>query len=120
EARATTARRRSTTAPSKAHDRGDRQRGPRRRPLRRVLRRSPMSRFLFRLGHSSARHPWRVVLLWVLAAGVAVGLRGYVGGEPNDDFQLPGTETQAARDLLEEQFPEQAGSTGQVVFAAES
>ncbi|MPY92836.1 MAG: MMPL family transporter [Acidimicrobiia bacterium] len=79
-----------------------------------------MSRLLFRLGHASARHPWRVLLFWVLAAVATVGVRQGIGGEPNDDFQLPGTETQAARDLLEERFPEQAGTTGQVVFAAET
>jgi putative drug exporter of the RND superfamily len=78
-----------------------------------------MSRFLYRLGRSSARHPWRVVGAWLLIALTVFSLRSAVGGETTDDFALPGTETQAATDLLQEEFPTQSGASGQIVFHAD-
>ena len=78
-----------------------------------------MSRFLYRLGRSSARHPWRVLGVWLLFAVAVFSLKGAVGGGTTDDFALPGTETQAAIDLLEESFPTQSGASGQIVFHAE-
>ncbi|MEZ5260709.1 MAG: MMPL family transporter [Acidimicrobiales bacterium] len=77
-----------------------------------------MSRFLYRLGRAAARHPWRVLAVWVLAAVAVVGLRSAVGGETTDQFKLPGTESQQAVDLLRDRFPAQAGLSGQVVFQA--
>ena len=77
-----------------------------------------MSRFLYRLGRSSARHPWRVLGAWLLIAVAVFSLQAAVGGETTDDFALPGTETQAAVDLLEESFPAQSGASGQIVFHA--
>ncbi|MGD9702986.1 MAG: MMPL family transporter [Acidimicrobiia bacterium] len=77
-----------------------------------------MSRVLYRLGRSSARHPWRVVGAWLLIALAVFSLQSAVGGETTDDFALPGTETQAATDLLEASFPAQSGASGQVVFHA--
>ena len=40
-----------------------------------------------------------------LVAVGAFALNGAVGGETNDDFTIPGTESQAAFDLLEDRFP---------------
>ena len=77
-----------------------------------------MSRFLYRLGRSSARHPWRVVGAWLLIALAVFSLNSAVGGETTDDFALPGTETQAATDLLQDSFPAQSGASGQIVFHA--
>jgi RND superfamily putative drug exporter len=79
-----------------------------------------MSRLLYRMGRSGARHPWRVIGAWIVVAVVVVGLRGAVGGATTDRFTLPGTETQQAVDLLESRFPAQAGANGQVVFHAPS
>ncbi len=75
-----------------------------------------MTRLLYRLGRSSALHPWRVIAVWLIAAVAIVGLNGAVGGETTDNFRLPGTESQEALDRLAERFPAQAGATGQVVF----
>jgi hypothetical protein len=44
-------------------------------------REDPMSSFLFRLGRSSARHPFRVLGLWLVAAVAAVVLQGAAGGQ---------------------------------------
>jgi RND superfamily putative drug exporter len=74
-----------------------------------------MSSFLERLGRSCARHPWRTIGAWVLAALVigmlAANAKGY-----SESFKIPGTESQQATDLLQERFPAQAGATAQVVL----
>jgi RND superfamily putative drug exporter len=75
-----------------------------------------MTKFLYRLGFNSARHPFRVLLIWLLVAVAAFALKGSVGGETNDDFTIPGTESQAAFDLLEDRFPAESSISSRVVF----
>ena len=75
-----------------------------------------MSCFLDRIARVAARHPWRTMGLWAVILVVVGTLAGNVGGEPVDDFRLPGSEAQAANDLLEESFPTQAGGSATVVF----
>ena len=60
-----------------------------------------MTRALYRLGRGAARHPWRVIAIWVVLAVGVVGLNRSVGGDTTDDFRLPGTESQQAIDLLD-------------------
>ena len=63
-----------------------------------------------------AEHPWRVILLWVLAVVVAaIGARS-CGGTLTDSFTVPGTESQAAFDLLAERHPARSGSELLAVF----
>jgi RND superfamily putative drug exporter len=73
---------------------------------------------LARWGGYAAQH-WRgVILAWVVFVGV-LGVVGVVErGRFADDLQLPGTESQAARDLLEERFPQQAGDPALLVMQA--
>lgn len=67
-----------------------------------------MALALHRLGRWCVTHRWRVLLVW-LAALLALGvLAGRVGGEYSDDFTVPGVESQAAVDLLQERFPDAA------------
>jgi len=73
---------------------------------------------LARWGAYAARHWGRVLLAWV-ALVVLLGVLGSTArGRFADDFKLPGTESQAARDLLEERFPQQAGDPATVVMQA--
>ncbi len=75
-----------------------------------------MSRFLYRLGRSSARNRRWVVVAWIL---VLVGLFAggkVAGGKMKDEFSLPGVEAQQATDLLKASFPAFAGASAQVVF----
>ena len=74
-----------------------------------------MTTFLFRIGSSAARRPWRFVGGWLLAALIAFSLAGTVGGTLVDDYSMPGTDSQAATDLLTERFPAFAGSSARVV-----
>jgi putative drug exporter of the RND superfamily len=74
---------------------------------------------LERIARWSYRHRWRMLLLWIAALVAAIALQATVGGEYSQDFSLPGAESQAAFDLLEESFPEVAGDTADIVFKAE-
>src|SRR3954464_1088633 len=58
-----------------------------------------------------------VIGLWVVAfVSLAVLWMAVPGGYVNK-FNLPGTESQRAYDLLKDKFPQQSGDTGSVVFA---
>ena len=63
-----------------------------------------------------AEHPWRVVAMWILlVVGAVVAVRNF-GGTLTDSFSVPGTESQAAFDLLEERYPARSGSELSAVF----
>ena len=76
-----------------------------------------MSNALYRWGRSAARHPWRMLGAWLIVVLGVVALRSAVGGNPSDNFTIPGTEAQRGIDLLDERFPAQGGVSGQIVFA---
>jgi RND superfamily putative drug exporter len=78
-----------------------------------------MSHFLYRIGHFAGRHPWRLLMSWVLIAVVAMTLNASYGGETNDDFRLPGAESQRAADAIEERFPQKALYTSNIIFHAD-
>ena len=65
-----------------------------------------------------AAHPWRVVIGWVGLVFVLFGLVATVGGDLRDEFEIPGSETQKATDLIEEEFASEQGGVLNVVFAA--
>ncbi|MDG6103939.1 MMPL family transporter [Dactylosporangium aurantiacum] len=73
--------------------------------------------WLSRLGGSAARHPFRVIVGFVLLLVVLGGLAGGVGAGFTDGVRLPGTGSQAAADLVADRFPAQAGDTATLVFA---
>jgi putative drug exporter of the RND superfamily len=79
-----------------------------------------MSRLLYRLGHFSGRHPWRILATWVLVAVAAFMLNGSIGGAPDESFSLPGAESQRAADALEDRFPQESLNSSNVIFHAES
>ncbi len=67
----------------------------------------------------TAGHPWSVLAAWIIGL-VALGIiAGIFGGEFSDDFNVPGTESQAAIDLLQENFPARAGGTSDIVVKAD-
>ena len=65
-----------------------------------------MSQFLYRLGRSAAVHPYRTIGAWVLLAAVVFAWQGAAGGDPINDYRVPGVESQHASDTLAEQFPD--------------
>jgi len=75
-----------------------------------------MSAFLYRLGRNCARHPWRVLGVWLVAAVAIVALQGAAGGRYDNSIRVPGVESQRAADTLASRFPAQAGKTARIVF----
>ena len=65
-----------------------------------------------------ATHPWRVVLGWIAIVVVLIGLNGAIGGSLRDEFEIPGSDTQKATDLIEKEFASEQGGVLNVVFAA--
>ena len=79
-----------------------------------------MSRLLGALGQSCADHHRGVLATWLLlAAGLIVALVT-LGPETNNDFSLPGTDSQAATDLLGTEFPPEQNGASPIVFHVDS
>jgi putative drug exporter of the RND superfamily len=75
---------------------------------------------LQRLARFCYRRRWRVLGGWVVLLVGLFALNSTVGGKFLDEFDLPGSESQEAVDLMEEHgFDTRAGATGQVVFKAD-
>ena len=73
---------------------------------------------LARWTRACATHPWRVVGAWLgILAGLIV-LVATVGGGLRDEFEIPGSDTQRATDLIEAEFASEQGGVLNVVFAA--
>ncbi len=78
-----------------------------------------MSRLLHRIGSFSARHPWRMVSGWLLIVAVIGGLAASFSGVYNDNFRVPGSDSQHALDLLAARFPAFSGADARVVVHAD-
>jgi RND superfamily putative drug exporter len=65
-----------------------------------------------------ATHPWRVVFGWVGIVAMLIALVATVGGGLRDEFEIPGSDTQKATDLIESEFASKQGGVLNVVFAA--
>ncbi|GAA4559702.1 membrane protein [Streptomyces violaceochromogenes] len=68
-----------------------------------------------RLGASAARHPWRVIAAWLIAATLAVLAAIAFGGRTADSMTAPGLDSQRAAELIERAGTGQEGMTAQVV-----
>ncbi|AZQ36182.1 MMPL family transporter [Streptomyces cyaneochromogenes] len=76
--------------------------------------------FLYRVGRLAFRRRWYVALVWA-AVLAAVGLGALKApGASEEEFSMPGIESQKAFDLMEERFPGATadGATARVVFVA--
>ncbi|HET7855995.1 MAG TPA: MMPL family transporter [Gaiellaceae bacterium] len=73
---------------------------------------------LARWARANARHPWRVIVGWVVIVAALFALVMTVGGSLKDEFEIPGSDTQKATDLIESEFATEEGSVLNVVFAA--
>src|SRR5918999_5630106 len=73
---------------------------------------------LARWARASATHPWRVIVSWIAIVVALIALVGAVGGDLRDEFEIPGSDTQRATDLLESEFQSEQGGVLNVVFAA--
>src|SRR6185312_12090980 len=73
---------------------------------------------LARWARMCATRPWRVLLGWLVIVVVLIGLVATVGGSLKDEFEIPGSDTQRATDLIESQFQSEQGAVLNLVFAA--
>jgi RND superfamily putative drug exporter len=75
---------------------------------------------LQRLARTCYRRRWSVLGGWVVLLVGLVALNTTFGGKFLDEFDLPGSESQQAYDMLDEHgFEARTGFSGQVVFAAD-
>ncbi|MGP4009733.1 MMPL family transporter [Streptomyces sp. 4N124] len=79
-----------------------------------------MSRLLYRIGHFAGRHPWRVIMTWLVIAAAAFLLNQSYGGTADDNFKLPGVESAKAAEALEDKFPQETISTANIVFHSDA
>ena len=73
---------------------------------------------LARWTRACATHPWRVVFGWIGIVVLLFVLVFGIGGELRDEFEIPGSDTQKATDLIEAEFASEQGGVLNVVFAA--
>ena len=80
---------------------------------------TPTHSRLGRLADWCYRHRRTVVLGWIGTLIGTIALSGALAGEFSMTFNVPGAESEEARQLLERHFPDRAGDTIQVAFEAE-
>jgi RND superfamily putative drug exporter len=71
-----------------------------------------------KIARFSYKHRPLVIFLWACLLIGVVFWAHYAGNGFSDDVRLNNTDSQAAIDLLNQRFPAQAGSTGDIVFKA--
>ncbi|HZO68865.1 MAG TPA: MMPL family transporter [Kribbellaceae bacterium] len=74
---------------------------------------------LGRLAGVSFRRRGRVVLGWIAALAVALGLSVAFAGDFTADYSTPGSDSKQAQGLLAQRFPERSGDTVDVVVRAD-
>jgi RND superfamily putative drug exporter len=72
-----------------------------------------MTRRLARLADIAYRRRGRMVLAWIIAAVVIIGVGSSLAGEYEADYNTPGSESKAASDLTEQRF---SGYSGQEIY----
>ncbi|MDH6236365.1 MMPL family transporter [Cryobacterium sp. CG_9.6] len=75
-----------------------------------------MSTLLYRIGHFAFRRAWLVIGVWVVLLGAILGGGIALGGQTQESYAIPGTESQDSIDKLAAVFPEAAGAQVQVVY----
>ncbi|MFI9340320.1 MMPL family transporter [Streptomyces sp. NPDC052773] len=77
-----------------------------------------MATWLYRLGLGAHRRRRLVLAAWLAVLAAAVGTLIAVGGRLDNEFTIPGSESQQAQDTMAEDFPAAAGTSAQIVFTA--
>jgi uncharacterized membrane protein YdfJ with MMPL/SSD domain len=77
-----------------------------------------MATYLHRLGGWAFQHRRKVALGWVLVLAGVIVSASLFSGHTSDKFEVPGTESQRAQDVLHERFPGAGGAQARVVFHA--
>ncbi|RZU64626.1 RND superfamily putative drug exporter [Microterricola gilva] len=75
-----------------------------------------MATFLYRIGRFAYRRAWRVIGAWILVLAAILGGGLALGGQFEESFSIPGTESQLAIDKLNAVFPQASGAAVETVF----
>ena len=78
-----------------------------------------MSHALYLIGHVAGRHPWRVIGAWLVIAVAIFTFNSTSGGAYDETFSLPGSDSQAAADAIQDRFPQQTLYASNVIFHSE-
>src|SRR5262245_29008852 len=78
-----------------------------------------MAGWLYRIGRAAAAHRLVSIGVWLFLAAIAVVSVGALGAETNNTLTLPGTDSQAAFDLLAAKFPPQQNGANPFVLEVE-
>jgi putative drug exporter of the RND superfamily len=79
-----------------------------------------MTRRLTRLADIAYRRRGRMVLAWIAAAVVIIGVGSALAGEYEADYDTPGSESEAASNITKERFGGYSGQEIYVVWKAEA
>ena len=79
-----------------------------------------VTRHLARLADISYRRRGRMVLAWIAATVIIIGVGSALAGEFNADYNTPGSESKAASELTEERFDGYSGQEIYVVWKDEA
>jgi RND superfamily putative drug exporter len=74
--------------------------------------------YLYRLGGWAFDHRRKVLAGWLAALVLVFVGVGAFSGQFSSKFEVPGTESQRAQDLLREKYPGAGGASARVVYAA--
>jgi uncharacterized membrane protein YdfJ with MMPL/SSD domain len=75
-----------------------------------------MARALQRLGLFAARRKWVLLGAWIVLVAGLVTVSHVAGSNTSDSLSLPGTDSQAAKNLLAAQFPPRQNGNSPLVF----
>ena len=78
-----------------------------------------MATLLYRLGLNAAKRPLAVIFSWLVMLAIAAAAFLTFGGTLVSTVDIPGTPTARTTDRLQEEFPDAARGTGNVVFQTE-
>jgi uncharacterized membrane protein YdfJ with MMPL/SSD domain len=78
-----------------------------------------MGRILHHVGLFAARRAWVVLAVWLVVVAVLILVVRQFGANTSDNLELPGTDSQAATDLVAAHFPPQENGTSPLVFHSE-
>lgn len=77
-----------------------------------------MSTLLSSLGRWSFRHPWRVLVAWLIILAAAGGGAAVLQQGTDNSFSIPGTESQEGLEQLSRSFPQVSGTNAQFIVVA--
>jgi RND superfamily putative drug exporter len=77
-----------------------------------------LNHFLQRLGGLAARKYWIFIVAWLAVLGGVLGASHAFGGAYVNNYTVPGSGSQNGLNLLNSDYPQQGGYSGQIVFHA--